>query len=290
MGKSYYLTEAPAKVNLFLDIKGKRDDGYHEIVTVMHLIDWKDTIRISLRDEGITVRCSDPTVPQGEENLAYKAASIFLEECGLKRGVDIYIEKRIPHGAGLGGGSSDAAYVLKGLNELFGCNVPLSVLALWASRIGSDVPFFIFEKTSLATGRGEIINPLKNENLLYLLLVKPAFFVSTREAYGKFKKEEVEEIPNLKAFLAAWENCDIISIAENMINVLETPVIRLYPEIEKIKLDLRAAGALNAVMSGSGSAVFGIFAGEKDALKAYESLAGRYHQVRLATSYIRGDE
>lgn len=286
----YIYIEAPAKVNLFLDIKGRRDDGYHEIETVMHLIDWKDGIRISLCEEGINVRCSDPSIPGGEGNLAYKAAKLFLENCGIKKGVAIYLDKKIPSEAGLGGGSSDAAYVLKGLNELLGCNIPQNELSSWASKIGSDVPFFIFEKTALSAGRGEIISPLKNENILYMLLVKPDFSVSTPQAYRLFKKEEVKEMPDLKAFLAGWENCDIISIAENMVNVLETPVIKIYPQIAEIKEDLKAAGALNALMSGSGSAVFGIFAEEKDALKAYDSFNGKYPIVKTVTSYIRGDE
>lgn len=282
--------EAPAKVNLFLDIKGKRDDGYHEIQTVMHLIDLKDEIRISLRDEGIRVRCSDPFIPQGSENLAYKAAAIFLEKCGIRKGVEIYIAKKIPDGAGLGGGSSDAAAVFKGLNNLFACNVPHKELALWAAEIGSDVPFFIWERTALAEGRGELISLLEKENLLYILLVKPHFSVSTPEAYRNFKKEEVKVFRDLKAFLAAWENYDIISIAENMINVLEMPVIKIYPEIAKIKDDLKRAGALNALMSGSGSAVFGIFGEEKEALRAYTCLQGKYPLVEVVTSYIRGDE
>ncbi|SHG42722.1 4-diphosphocytidyl-2-C-methyl-D-erythritol kinase [Thermosyntropha lipolytica DSM 11003] len=289
MAEHIYI-EAPAKVNLFLDIKGKRDDGYHEIQTVMHLIDLKDEIRISLRDEGIRVRCSEPFIPQGSENLAYKAAAIFSEKCGIRKGVEIYIDKKIPAGAGLGGGSSDAAAVLKGLNNLLACNVPHEELALWAAEIGSDVPFFIWERTALAEGRGELISPLKRENLLHMLLVKPDFSVSTPEAYRNFKKEEVKMSRDLKAFLAAWENYDIISIAENMINVLEMPVIKLYPEIAGIKDDLKRAGALNALMSGSGSAVFGIFREEKEALRAYSFLQGKYPLVKVVTSYIRGDE
>ncbi|MBO8159786.1 4-(cytidine 5'-diphospho)-2-C-methyl-D-erythritol kinase [Thermosyntropha sp.] len=287
--KDTVIIEAPAKVNLFLNIKGKRSDGYHEIETIMHKISLADKVVISRNDQGIKVRSDNPFIPEGEDNLAYKAAMVFMEETGIKKGVNIYLEKNIPFEAGLGGGSSDAAAVLKGMNELYRCGISDEKLVEWAARIGSDVPFFILPGTALARGRGEIITPFGKENFLNIVVIKPEFSLSTAEVYRSFRLAEVKKIPNLEAFLAAWEDCDIIRIAENMINVLEVPVLKIYPAIDKIKAKLEASGALKALMSGSGSAVFGIFSSKKEAVEAYNSLRGHYPLVELVLSYNRGD-
>lgn len=280
---------APAKVNLTLDILGKRADGYHELESVMQQITLFDFITLRRIEPGLQLHCSHPLVPEGEDNIAYQAAQLMLEKLDSSAGLEITIEKNIPVGAGLAGGSTDAAAVLMGINTLMEMNLSLPELMTAGSQLGSDIPFCIQGGTALARGRGELLTPLPAGPVLQLVLVKPDFFLSTAEVYRRFRLEKLEQRPGLDAFLAAWTQYDMINMAESMVNVLETVTLSLCPEIQTIKQELIDNGALQAVMSGSGPTVFGVFPDLQTAGLAWQKMQQRYEEVFLAASYYGGD-
>jgi len=299
------LIEAPAKINLILNIKGKRADGYHELETVMHQINLVDRIYIKKNNTGILLNSTNPAIPKDKSNLAYQAAEMLGSKYGSGEGVSIFIDKNIPVGAGLAGGSTDAAAVLKGMNLLYDYNIPDSELFHIAALLGSDVPFclqgtplimkneeVLSEKkklgaTSLARGRGEILSSLQERVLPWMILVKPDYQLSTSQVYGAFQMEKVQKVPDIEAFLKAWEIYDIIDMSHNSENVLETVSIKLYPEIMLIKKTLENLGAIKATMSGSGPSVFGIFTDQRKALKAQQIMMQRYAESYLVSSYSR---
>src|SRR5881409_2603838 len=188
---------APAKINLSLKILGRRDDGFHEIETLIAQISLCEEIKIDKNDaqRGIRFRCDDPSVPQGDDNLAVRAAKAFFKKMKIKSGVLIELKKKIPHGAGLGGGSSDAASTLMALNELFETKLTREALAKMAEGIGSDVPFFIFQSAAICRGRGELVSPIKLHEPLFILLLKPEFGVPTAWAYQRWRG--AREIPGV---------------------------------------------------------------------------------------------
>lgn len=300
------IVEAPAKVNLTLDVKHKRSDGYHELESVMHQIGLIDRVEIRPGPKGtIKVRTNHPGLPNDRRNLAYRAAQLLLTACGHGEGVDISIEKNIPLGAGLAGGSADAAAVLWGMNRVFGYGLSHSQLSDKAAQLGSDVPFCLLGKdypagredlvsgsgaTAVARGRGEVLESLPHRILPWMLLVKPDFEVSTAQVYQDLNLGELIHRPDNPAFLAAWLDCDIMNIAKNLVNVLESVSIRLYPQIAAIKADMVRFGALQALMSGSGPTVFGVFPELTLAEQARERFLQRYREVFLVSSYGGGDQ
>ena len=279
------ILDAPAKINLTLDIKGKRSDGYHELETVMHQITLADRITLTAIRQGIEISSNHPELPVGEMNLAYRAASILLEKHPVGGGVSIHIDKVIPIGAGLAGGSTDAAAVLKGLNILYELGLSGQELMSLGLEIGSDVPFCVQGGTALARGRGEQLQALPPQIKLFLLLVKPNFSVSTAEVFGQFDSARVTNSPDTRAFLEGWHHCDMISICHAMENVLETVTVARYPEIEQIKARLVKRGALKALMSGSGPTVVGLFPEGASAQQAWYDFSADGKEVFLATSY-----
>ncbi len=305
--ESKLIIDAPAKINLTLNIKGKREDGYHELETVMHQIDLTDRIFIKTRKYGVKLGSDCSIIPCDEGNLAYQAAVVILQEYGSGEGIEIFIEKKIPVSAGLAGGSTDAAAVLLGINKIYNYNISPAELRKLAEKIGADVPFCMMgayseveEKpdqiqlvrmgaTALATGKGEVLTPLKAGIILDMVLVKPDFQLSTAEVYQEFTFNKVKRFPDTNGFLDAWNRCDIIRVTANLENVLESVSIDKYPGISEIKNELIKVGALNAVMSGSGPSVFGIFEKKEKAHKAVEILEKRYQEVYLVSSYVRGD-
>ncbi|HWQ74101.1 MAG TPA: 4-(cytidine 5'-diphospho)-2-C-methyl-D-erythritol kinase [Syntrophomonas sp.] len=282
------MLEAPAKVNLTLNVLGKRDDGYHELETVMHQIGLTDKISLKRGGSGIRVGSNSPLVPQDEENLAYQAARLMYDKFALQAGLQIYIEKNIPVGAGLAGGSTDAAAVITGINDLFGLQLELNAMLELGARIGSDVSFCIMGGTALARGRGEILSPLAEGPELTFVLVKPDFQISTRAVYQMFRRENVASPPDTAAFLAAWNNCDMISIARKMNNVLESVSLSEHPEIMAIKHQLVELGAENALMSGSGPTVLGLFLSRRQAQQAFLQMQREYKESFLVFSYRKG--
>jgi len=276
-------------VNLTLDILGKRADGYHELATVMHQINLVDRICLTKGGAGIKLSSNSVQIPDNEENLAYKAARLMYEKFALREGLQIYLEKNIPVGAGLAGGSTDAAAVIIGINKLFALHQELNSLLELGALIGSDVPFCIMGGTALAHGRGEILSPLGEGPELHMVLVKPDFQISTREIYQAFRLEKVLKSPDTTAFLAAWGNYDMINIAREMNNVLETVSLEEYPEIAAIKQQLLTAGALNTLMSGSGPSVFGLFANQTAAKEAFMKMRNQYPESFIVSSYRKGE-
>jgi 4-diphosphocytidyl-2-C-methyl-D-erythritol kinase len=243
---------APAKINLSLKILGRREDGFHDIETLIVPISLCDELKIDKDDakEGIEFRCDDPSVPQGDDNLAVRAAKTFLEEAKLKSGVAIELKKKIPHGAGLGGGSSDAATTLLALNELFKTNLPREALARMAEAIGSDVPFFIFQSAAICRGRGELVTLLKFHEPLSILLLKPAFVVPTEWAYSHW--QDSREIPGVPYAVQRFAD-------QTFINDLERPVFEKFVFLAQLKMWLLRQPEIGAaLMSGSGSTMFAV--------------------------------
>jgi 4-diphosphocytidyl-2-C-methyl-D-erythritol kinase len=247
---------AAAKVNLVLEVLGKREDGYHELVTVMQAVDLSD--RITLEDaEILELRSRVPGLPTDGRNLALRAAMALREAAGVSRGARITLDKRIPVAAGLGGGSANAAAVLAGLNRLWRLRWPVERLDEVAIGLGMDVPFFLRGGTALATGRGERIERLRAGSL-GLVLVNPRFAVSTPEMYGRVTSEMYSDGRYAKTLCAGLRGRSPGRVAASLYNGLQEPAVAAYPPIGRIRAALLAAGALGALMSGSGPTVFGV--------------------------------
>lgn len=264
----------PAKVNIFLKVLSRRPDGYHEIYSLMQPVSLYDVIEISLSPGSSThVRCKGYGVPEGRSNLACRAAEAFLEKTGVDAGVDIHITKNIPIGAGLGGGSSDAAGVLMGMNAMTGSGLSdLDLMALGAG-LGSDVPFFILRGPALASGRGEALRRVKTPHCHYVL-VNPSIHVSTEWAYANLdltKKAKDNTLTYSEADFSSAEK-----LAGILENDLEAVTAQRYPEIGLIKDALAGYGADGSLMSGSGSTVFGVFSDATRAQTAFERIRKRF--------------
>ncbi|HUE62440.1 MAG TPA: 4-(cytidine 5'-diphospho)-2-C-methyl-D-erythritol kinase [Chthoniobacterales bacterium] len=241
---------APAKINLSLKILGRRDDGFHEIETLISPISLADKIDIEPQSRWIDFSCDDPTVPSGDENLVVRATKAFLEKTKITSGVGIKLQKQIPHGAGLGGGSSDAASVLVALNKLFEAKLSGEELAKLGSTIGSDVSFFLFESAAVCKGRGEMVSPTRLKKKLSILLLKPAFSVLSAWAYSRW--QDSKEIPGISY---QTQNFD----GQDFVNDLERPVFEKFVFLAQLKAWLlKQAEVGAALMSGSGSTVFAV--------------------------------
>jgi len=270
---------SPAKINLRLEVLHKREDGYHEIRGIFQKIDLADEMEVSLsRGDSIILSCSDPELPRGENNLAFKAALLLLSQTGKKAGVRITIDKKIPLSSGLGGGSSNAASVLVALNSLMKLNLSSEVMMAMGRRLGADVPFFLFpKKTALAAGIGEKLEAMVLKPRFYLVLINPGIPVSTAFAYQKLNRELTKRTNIINIPTKIEGLTDLIPLLSND---FEEVIFALYPEIKEIKERLVMEGAEGSLMSGSGSTVFGIFARRKEALRAYERLrSGTQWQV-----------
>ena len=241
---------APAKINLSLRILGKRDDGFHEIETVIAPVSLCDELDVERQSRWIDFFCHDPSIPNGEENLVVRAAKRFFETTELKAGVAIMLKKKIPHGAGLGGGSSDAASTLLALNDLFETKLPRQALAKIGESIGSDVPFFIYQSAAICKGRGELVTPIPLRTRLSILLLKPEFGVPTSWAYQRWQTSG--EIPGIT--YAPQEFAGQI-----FVNDLERPVFEKLIFLSQMKMWLlEQPGVSAALMSGSGSTMFAV--------------------------------
>ena len=259
-----------AKINLTLDILGLREDGYHEIATVMQSLALADTLTLTQQKEGITLRVDLPGLEADERNLAHRAAALIMNECGVRGGVHIDIVKRIPVAAGLAGGSADAAATLRGMNELYALGLSDEDLCRLGAKLGSDIPFSIMGGTVLATGRGEIMQHLADFPATHVVLAKPSASVSTPWAYRSYDAHPPELHPENAAFLEALTRGDRTRCIELVCNVLEPVTEAAHPVIGDYRTRMRAHGALCAMMSGSGPTVFGLFAEERAARAAAE--------------------
>ncbi len=263
--------KARAKINLSLDIVDKRDDGYHELDTIFCEIGLCDYITIEkTASKNIALKCSDDTLSCGEDNLAHKAAKLLMDEFSLEGGLSIYIEKNIPMGAGLGGGSSDAAAVLKAINSIYSLGLSDEELKKRAVTLGADVPFFISGGISRAKGIGDVIEPLDNLKLPSMIVVKPEVSVPTAFAYKAYDLYDNKFHPDIEGLIRALYANDINKIFEFVGNSFEGPVFEKYTQIQMVKESLLGLGADACVMTGSGSALFALFENNKKALAAYE--------------------
>ncbi len=271
---------APAKVNLFLEVLGRRPDGYHEVRTILQHVDLCDEIRIAEGGQGILVESRGLPSPEGEENLAYRAADLFFHTCSIRTGVRIQIIKHIPLGAGMGGGSSDAATTLWGLNQLFRTDLTAEGLYRLGAQLGSDVPFFFGGPTAWASGRGEELYALPPFPVSWLLIVFPGFPVSTTWAYTNLELTGGDRSIRVRT---AAEDGNYEPLLTSSWNRFEEIVFRRYPVVRQLKEYLEACGARPALMTGTGSAVFGRARTREDA----EGWAGRLREKGCAVFVVR---
>lgn len=271
--------KAYGKVNISLDVVGKREDGYHLLSMIMQNIDLYDEIEVEKQECGIILECNKSYVPVDNRNLAYKAAEIFKERYDIVDGVKINIEKNIPVSAGLAGGSTDAAAVLKVMNKLFNVNATEEELMELGLNLGADIPYCIHGGTALCEGIGEIITPIKPFRDKIVVLVKPAFGVSTKEVYKNFNLEKVKQHPKTAEIINAIENDDLNFVASNMKNLLENVTLRKHKILIKIKEEMNACGAINSMMSGSGPTVFAFFDDMLKAQRCFEKMKKKYSDV-----------
>ena len=265
--------KALAKINLGLDVLGKREDGYHEVRMVMQTIHLYDRVEIKkTRSPHIHVETNLYYLPVNEDNLVYRAAKLMKDEFQIKEGVRIVLQKFIPVAAGLAGGSSDAAAVLVGMNRIFNLGLKQNKLMELGLKIGADVPFCIMRGTALAEGIGEQLTALPPMPKCPVLIAKPAISVSTKAVYEGLKLYDGMEHPDIDGVIEGIQQKDLKGVASHMGNILETVTIPMYPVIEDIKKLMLENGALNAMMSGSGPTVFGLFPNEKEIRRAYEAL------------------
>ncbi|MBM7555123.1 4-(cytidine 5'-diphospho)-2-C-methyl-D-erythritol kinase [Thalassobacillus pellis] len=275
------LEKAPAKINLSLDVLHKRDDGFHEVEMVMTTVDLADRITLTLlNSDKIIIESESRFVPNDERNLAFRAAKLVKDTYNVKKGVKIFIEKNIPVAAGLAGGSSDAAAVLRGVNRLWNLGVGLDELAVLGSNIGSDVSFCVYGGTALATGRGEHIKILPSPPSCWVVLAKPRIGVSTAVVYKRYRGDQIKH-PDTKAMIAALEQEDFQQVCANVGNVLESVTLDLYPEVKQIKEQMKHAGGDAVLMSGSGPTVFALAHQETRAHRIYNSLKGFCEEVYI---------
>lgn len=280
------LVKAYAKINLGLDILSRRPDGYHEVRMIMQTIRLFDKLLIrQTHARGISVKSSLSYLPEDENNLAWQAASLFFKATGIPPAVHIDLEKHIPVAAGMAGGSSDAAAVLAGLNELHRTNLTLAELQAIGVQIGADVPYCLLQGTALAEGIGERLTPLPPAPPACCLVVKPPVSVSTRYVYEHLELASAPH-PDIDAALLALRQGSLPGLCAALGNTLESVTIPKHPEIEKIKKRMRELGALGSLMSGSGPTVFGLFDNKKLAEHAfYEFKVGDYGRQTYLTSF-----
>ena len=260
--------KAYAKVNLGLDVLRKREDGYHDVKMIMQTVNLYDVIEIEASDDNlISIVTENDSIPVNEDNLIYKACKLLMDEFNINRGVRITLIKNIPVAAGMAGGSTDAAYTLIGINELFKLGLSKDELMKRGVKIGADVPYCIMGGTALSEGIGEILSPVSGMPNCNILIAKPPIDVSTKFVYENLHANELKRHPDIDGLKSY--------IANKMENVLETVTVKEYPIIEEIKTYMKQNGALNSIMSGSGPTVFGLFDNYEIAKKAYDGLLAR---------------
>lgn len=278
MARSY------AKVNLTLDVLGKRPDGYHDVEMIMQTVSLYDLVIIDKTDEGISISTNLKYLPVNEKNIAYKAAVLFFEYTNTTGGCKIMIHKNIPVAAGLAGGSGNAAAVLCALDKLYNTNLPISTLKELGATLGADVPYCIEGGTALATGIGEILTPLPSVPKCTILMVKPPISVSTGAIYEAIDSAEIPNHPNTQAMISAINSGDISAIANNLSNVMGTVTESMHPIVRGIRRKMILNGALGAVMSGSGPTVFGIFPDYETAKKSHDSFYYQFREVYIVST------
>lgn len=260
--------KAYAKINLGLDVIGRRPNGYHDVRMIMQSIGLYDQLTMKkIREDEILLSSNVGTLPNNEQNLVYKAIRLMKTEYNITMGVKADLEKRIPVAAGMAGGSTDCAAALIGMNRLFELGLSLERLMELGAKLGADVPYCIMGGTALAEGIGEILTPLKPIPQCYILIAKPGISVSTRFVYENLEVDKLVYHPDIDGMMERIERGDLTGVTDRLSNVLETVTEKKYPIITKIKNAMKEAGAMNSLMSGSGPTVFGIYADKETAMK-----------------------
>ena len=275
--------KATAKINLGLDVLRKREDGYHDLRMIMQMTGMFDRISMFPRAgrPGISFRTNLPYIPANENNLAYRAAKILMDEFEVSDGLSINLQKFIPVAAGLAGGSTDAAAVLIGTNKLFHLGLSLEELMVRGKKLGADVPYCLLGGTALAEGIGEVLTPLPDMPPCSILLAKPPVSVSTKEVYGALRADEIEVHPDIDGMVEALKAGDLRGVCDRCANVLEDVTAPSRPIIGEMERDMKKMGALCSIMSGSGPTVFGIFDDESAARKCRNHMRDKYSGSRI---------
>ena len=281
-----------AKINLSIDVLGKREDGYHLVEMIMQTIDLYDLIEINEKDnDQITIKSTSDEIPLDCNNLVYKAANLIKKTFNINKGVEIHIKKNIPVAAGMAGGSSNAAAVLVGLNKLWNLNLSNQQLEKIGLKLGADVPFCINGGAVLASGIGEELTPIKGLTKdVCILVCKPDLFVSTKEVYECIDSKDIDKRPNNKFLIECLKNEDTRQLAQNMFNVLEGVTMDKHPVIQQIKDIMTNNRALGAMMSGSGPTVFGLYENREDAVKCKAILEKQFKQTFVVACEEKGVE
>ena len=278
-----------AKINLGLDVLGRRENGYHDVRMIMQSIYLYDEVKIKrTKNPGIEIKTNLYFLPTGKENIAYKAAEMLIEEFHIEEGVHITLNKHIPVAAGMAGGSSNAAAVLYGMNKMFDLKLTQTELMERGVKLGADVPYCIMRGTVLAEGIGEELTTLTPMPKCFVLIAKPPISVSTKVVYEALDSKELVEHPDIDGLSEGLEKRDLKTIASCMGNVLEDVTIPMHPVIEEIKQEMKNAGALNAVMSGSGPTVFGLFETKAAARKAQDRIRRRALAKQVYVTNVHG--
>ena len=280
--------KARAKINLGLDVLGKREDGYHEVRMVMQTIGIYDRLILTkIPEEEIRITSNLAFLPVNENNLIYKAIKLLKDEYHFSGGVSVDLNKFIPVAAGMAGGSTDAASTMFGVNRLFGLNLSMGKMMELGVRLGADVPYCVMRGTALAEGIGEKLTRITPVPHMWILIAKPQINVSTRLVYEQLDMGGIQKHPDIDGIILAIEEQDVVRIAQSMGNVLENVTVPLYPVIETIKQDMLSHGAINAMMSGSGPTVFGIFPDEQTTLacQAFLKEKGDARQVYITENF-----
>lgn len=280
--------KARAKINLGLDVLGKREDGYHEVRMVMQTIGIYDRLILTkIPEEEIRITSNLAFLPVNENNLIYKAIKLLKDEYHFPGGISVDLNKFIPVAAGMAGGSTDAASTMFGVNRLFGLNLSMGKMMELGVRLGADVPYCVMRGTALAEGIGEKLTRITPVPHMWILIAKPQINVSTRLVYEQLDMGGIQKHPDIDGIIRAIEAQDVVRIAQSMGNVLENVTVPLYPVIETIKQDMLSNGAINAMMSGSGPTVFGIFPDEQTTLacQAFLKKKGDARQVYITENF-----
>lgn len=278
-----------AKINLGLDVLGRRENGYHDVRMIMQSIYLYDEVKIKrTKNPGIEIKTNLYFLPTGKENIAYKAAEMLIEEFHIEEGVHITLNKHIPVAAGMAGGSSNAAAVLFGMNKMFNLKLTQTELMERGVKLGADVPYCIMRGTVLAEGIGEELTTLSPMPKCFVLIAKPPISVSTKVVYEALDSKELVEHPDIDGLIEGLEKQDLKTIASCMGNVLEDVTIPMHPIIEEIKQEMKNAGALNAMMSGSGPTVFGLFETKAAARKAQDRIRRKALAKQVYVTNVHG--
>ncbi|MDU4892380.1 MAG: 4-(cytidine 5'-diphospho)-2-C-methyl-D-erythritol kinase [Clostridium sp.] len=276
--------KAYGKINIALDVIGKRDDGYHLLKMIMQTVNIYDELEFKKSAKGIKITSNKSFVPTDNRNLVYKAIELFCNTYSVEKAISVHIEKNIPVEAGMAGGSTDAAAALRAMRDLYKPEISDKELMELGVNIGADVPYCIKGGTALCEGIGEVITELKPFKDKLLVVVKPNFGVSTIATYKGFKLSEVKQHPKVDELIEAMNRDDLKYVADNMMNLLELVTLKEHEEISRIKEFMCAEGALGSMMSGSGPTVFGFFDSEEKANKCAEMLKDKYKEVFVTST------